>query len=95
MPERLDQLQREQWEFAKATFPGETWEDVLHHLMHELESEVDHAQDDPEEYADCLLLLLCLASHRGIDLDKAVRAKFEKVKKRKWKVVPGLGYRHV
>lgn len=57
--------------------------------------ELEATPSDPEEIADCFLLLQCLASHYGVDLMAAARAKFEKCKLRKWERVPGVGFRHV
>lgn len=85
-------FQAEQWEWVKQTFPGEKPEGVLRHLREEV-LELTENPSDPKELADCFLLIQCMASHAGIDLIQAARAKFEECKLRKWKLIEGRGYR--
>lgn len=86
-------FQKDQWEWVKRTFPGEKPEGVLRHLAEEIK-ELEENPSDPEEMADCFLLLQCLASHYGVNLVDAAKAKHEKNKRRTWKQVEGKGFRH-
>lgn len=93
-PERpMHGFQAEQWDWVKRTFPDETADGAYRHFLEEAK-ELGDDVGDGEELADCFLLILCLASHAGIDLSAAARAKFDKCKSRKW-VKTDTGYRHV
>ena len=87
-------FQAEQWEWVRKTFPTETPRGVFKHLKEEIK-ELGDDLSDPKELADCFLLLQCLASHHGVDLYAAARAKFEECKSRTWQEIPGVGFRHV
>lgn len=75
-------FQREVGEWGDKTFPGSTPNSVVAHLIKEIiELSESH---DPEEGADCLLLLLHHAHKYGYDLLTEARKKFEINKKRRW-----------
>jgi hypothetical protein len=85
-------FQEEQWAWVKSTFPDEKAEGAFVHLKSEIDELAENFAD-AEELADCFLLIQCLASHAGVDLMAAARAKFEKCKARTW-VKTEAGYRH-
>lgn len=80
----LSELQKEQWQWVLATFPGETLEGVIRHLKEEV-AELEASPTDADELADCFLLVMCAASHAGVDLWTAATQKLAKCKLRKWK----------
>lgn len=79
----LSELQKEQWRWARETFPDEQAPEILEHIKEEL-SELEGEPSNPLEMADVLLLLLCYASHFGVDLMKAASDKFEVCRQRSW-----------
>ncbi len=78
----FDVLQAEINVWQRKTFPESTKETVLKHLSREVKELCDH--QNPEEAADCTMLLLAFSEKCGICLLDAVRAKFEICKKREW-----------
>jgi hypothetical protein len=85
-------FQEDQWVWVKETFPGETADGVMKHLLEEWQ-EFLSSPTDPDEIADVFLLLQCWCSHHGINLQTAAQAKFDKCKARKW-VKTERGFRH-
>jgi hypothetical protein len=69
-------------ERGDAVFPGGTPDSVVAHLKKEVEELAE--SHNPEEAADCLLLLLHHAHRCGYDLMIEAFKKFEINKKRKW-----------
>ena len=78
----LDALQFEVGSWGDRTFPASRVESVLAHFQKEVKELVESR--DPEELADCILLLIHFAHKKGVSLRDAVRAKFEINKRRKW-----------
>lgn len=78
----LDDLQAAQGAWSAATFPLQTPASILAHLA----EEVVELQEslEPEEAADCLLLLLGLAAVRGFSLWEAATSKHAVNKARRW-----------
>ncbi|HWD20481.1 MAG TPA: dATP/dGTP pyrophosphohydrolase domain-containing protein [Verrucomicrobiae bacterium] len=92
----LQQLQDEQSAWADRTFPGETIESVIDHLIEEAR-ELRNAPHDLVEMADVLLLVLRTARLGGFntnDLVKAARLKLDVCKTRQWENIDG-NWRHV
>lgn len=81
----MDEFQREVGEWGVATFPGSTPGTILKHLSREVEELTMALSDEQaEEAADCLLLLLHLAHRGGFSLLEAAREKFAVCQERKW-----------
>jgi hypothetical protein len=79
----------DQAEWSQATFGSDTSRGPLGALRHlEMEArEAQQAPDDPEEYADCFLLILDAARRAGITADALVAAARQKMiinRQRKW-----------
>lgn len=66
---------------------------VMKHLREEFD-ELSEAPSDPDEIADCLMLLFALAFHRGIDPLAALRAKDARNRARKWERAENGDWRH-
>lgn len=81
--------------WADAVFPERTPHNALCKLMLEEIPEFALSQDDPEEYADLVILVLDIATLRGIDVGAAVRAKMEKNRSRVWAVDENGIMKHV
>lgn len=90
---RLAKLQDKQFQWASVTFPGETIDGVIKHLLEEVGELAEHPTDR-QEMADCLLLLCCVAGHAGIDLERAALEKMRINRTRKWEKVNGY-FHHV
>lgn len=85
----MDPLQHEITTWATETFPDQTDERVLGHLgeeMDELILALVNGRNPVVEdaIADCLILLLCLASRHGISAEAAVRTKHAINQNRQW-----------
>ena len=79
---RMGSLQKGIGQWGAQTFPTCSLNGVVNHLYKEvLELSEDH---DPEEAADCCILLFQHAYNGGYDLLDEVRKKFEINKTRKW-----------
>lgn len=78
----FDDFQREVGEWQARTFPESTRGTVAAHLGREVEELRESG--DPEEIADCLLLLIAYAGKAGVSLMDLARRKFEVCKARKW-----------
>lgn len=91
----LREFQRLHFQWVLATFPGETVRGAFDHLREEVEElGADLAEEKVgEEIADCFLLLLCVASHCGVDLMTAARDKTAENRARTWERTP-RGFRH-
>lgn len=87
--EMLNELAGELREWSEATFGSDKERGPLGALKH-LELEAREAQDapgDPEEYADCFLLILDASRRAGIkpmQLMEHAKAKLEVNKRRQW-----------
>ena len=77
--------------WAEKTFPQSSQESIIAHLRDEVNNEIG-VDCDPDELADCVMLLLHLAHKRGIHLDQEMRNKFSKNKERKWGNVNSKGF---
>lgn len=85
----MKKLQKEIGKWQAQTFgPSRLHPYGLYHHLREEVGEVGKAFYDmeamPSELADCIILLVGLADAFNIDLDKAVKQKMEKNKKRQW-----------
>jgi hypothetical protein len=69
-------------EWGNATFPNGTPASVVAHLKKEVNELAE--SHDPEEAADCMILLLHHAHRCGYDLMTEADKKFEINKKRRW-----------
>jgi NTP pyrophosphatase (non-canonical NTP hydrolase) len=78
----MKNFQTEVGEWGDATFAGSTENSVVAHLKKEVNELAE--SHDPEEAADCLLLLLHHAYKCGYDLMIEAFKKFETNKKRRW-----------
>lgn len=91
----ISHLQAEALRWTSAHFPNQTVLGKIEHLRSEV-NELHDAPEDGEEMADCLLLLLDIASHQGVDLMDEAWKKLEKNKLRQWGKPDELGViRHV
>lgn len=77
------QFQREVSEWAQATFPHQTAESKLAHMLKEVD-ELKQEPADGEEMANIFILLLNLAEMNGHDLMQQARAKMAKNRLRTW-----------
>lgn len=82
----ISDLQKATGEWAESQFPRSTPESVIAHFREEA-SEFAEA-GDPEEAADCLLLLCHFAHKRGFSLLDEAAKKLRKNKLRKWATEP-------
>jgi len=91
----ISDLQKATGEFAERTFPKSTPQSVINHFKEE-SGEFAEA-GDPEEAADCLLLLCHHAHKIGYSLLDEAAKKLRKNMKRKWETEPNAqGYfKHV
>lgn len=90
----ISDLQEATADWADATFPQATTESVLNHLRAEI-LELCDSDGDPEEAADCLLLLCHFARKRGFSLLDEAAKKLRKNMKREWETVMNAdGYFH-
>jgi NTP pyrophosphatase (non-canonical NTP hydrolase) len=93
----MEQLQRDIAAWARETFPNQTDERIMAHLHEELR-ELDlgvatlNTTEIHDGVADCLILLLCLASRHGVDTVDAVRRKHAMNTHRTWRFDPRKGY---
>lgn len=78
----MQDLQRQVGEWGERLFPTASPEAYVAHLKREVEELAE--SHDPEEAADCFILLLGHAHRCGYDLMTQAKKKFEKNKKRKW-----------
>lgn len=79
-------LQAEIKEWADQHFPDRTaWQACTKLVMEEI-PELVKDMNSPEEYADCVILILDIASLKGIDVAAAVSAKMEINRKRTWHI---------
>lgn len=78
----MTKFQNEVGTWGDKTFPGGTPESIVAHLRREVKELA--ASHDPEEAADCFLLLLHHAHRAGYDLLAEARKKLEINKKRQW-----------
>lgn len=69
--------------WQRKTFPGGTAMAQYRHLCREV-LELGKNIEDPEEMADCVILLMGIASKAGVDLQEAVDVKMEINRKRRW-----------
>ena len=86
----LPSLQRAVGEWADGAFPHATPETIVAHLRDEVNGELA-PEADPDEAADCLLLLLHYAHKRGFSLIDAALDKFEVNRNRRWAVPDARG----
>jgi hypothetical protein len=75
-------LQMWQGEWSQKTFPTQCNTSLIEHLRRELK-ELEES-GDPEEAADCFLLLLSYAHVNGFDLFEAAVAKYWVNQTRQW-----------
>lgn len=80
--EAWDGFQEEVGSWANKTFGKSTPETVLKHLKREV-AELE-TSGEPDEVADCVLLLLHYAHKRGISIFEECVKKHEVNKQRKW-----------
>lgn len=80
--EDLKTFQDELGAWGDETFPDGTPETIVNHLCREVLELVE--KHEPEEAADCFLLLLHHAHRSGYDLLEEAKKKFEINKTRKW-----------
>ncbi|MHB1131675.1 MAG: dATP/dGTP pyrophosphohydrolase domain-containing protein [Chloroflexota bacterium] len=79
----LDDLQAELGAWGDATFgTGDRGSAVLAHFAEEVIELV--GSEEPEEAADCAILLLQFAHRRGFSLREAIERKYEKNQRRQW-----------
>jgi NTP pyrophosphatase (non-canonical NTP hydrolase) len=76
-------LQRAIDEWQRATFPPSTAASKLAHLRKEL-VELEAAPTDAGEIADCIMLLVGVASLAGVDVQQALEDKLAVNKQRRW-----------
>lgn len=88
------QLESEHGEWADATFPSETLEAKVAHLLKEAKELSEHPSD-PQEMADCFLLAINIARKAGVDILAVSRAKFEVCKQRTWEKKSDGTFGHV
>jgi len=86
----LPTFQREVHAWSVATFPVQTPESKIAHLLKEVTELAEHPAD-PSEMADCLILLCGIAELAGVDLLTAARAKMEVNCARSWGEPDELG----
>lgn len=77
-----DSFIKEYTAWAVETFPSGTAVTASKHLQREAKELTDSQQ--PEEVADCLMLIMFVAHRMGIDLLAEARQKFEVNKLRQW-----------
>lgn len=75
------------WRWCQKTFPTQTEQGIINHLKSEVNDEIG-VGCDPSELADAALLLLNLASSRGIDLADEMNKKAEINFRRKFATKP-------
>lgn len=78
----LDELQSEIGHWQANTFKNQTTKGLINHLREEVEEFSE--EYDPEEAADCLILLLGIAHRRGFRLLYEANLKFKIIQKREW-----------
>ena len=66
------------------TFPHATVESKAEHLRREVEKELRHDPSDPDEIADCLMLLIGICGKLDLDPMRILRCKLEINKNRRW-----------
>lgn len=74
-------------EWADATFPDDTFTDVLKHLKEEIQ-EVEADPKNITEFADCFMLLIYAAGKSGFSMSSLLKAMWDKFKinkTRTWK----------
>jgi len=85
--------------WAKDTFPNQTADSILTHLEDEVGELLEaHGKGVGvgEEVADCLILLLCYAYYKGIDVEASFLRKHRRNGRRKWGAPDARGvHRHV
>jgi NTP pyrophosphatase (non-canonical NTP hydrolase) len=85
----MDSFQSEVGRWAERTFAQSTPGSVVAHLRREVEelgaaTMLGPFEDEMNEAADCLLLLLHLAHKRRFSLLGAAQRKFEEIQERQW-----------
>lgn len=86
----LIELQKQVGDWQVATFPGQTVQGKIKHLIKEANELLDDPSDEVE-MADVLILLIGIAKLQGVTVEHLVEvawAKFERAKKRKWPTMP-------
>lgn len=94
----FEELMYSYFSWVDRTFPDETPAEQLTHLREEvgeLMDDIEHGkQRVAGEFADVLMLLLCVARNEGVDILKAFAEKLEVNKARTWERGEA-GFRHV
>jgi len=91
----VQHLQRRIADWADQVFPDRTAHGALSKLvMEEIPELLNGGLDDPHEYADVLILILDVASLRGIDAIKAAHEKMAINEARKWEIDKSTGLMH-
>lgn len=81
----IEQVQKDIREWADKVFPNRTADEILRKLiMEEVPEFLNGGANDPYEYADLVILILDVASVKGIDVARAVRKKMEVNRMRTW-----------
>ena len=80
---RVSDLQQRINEWQNKTFPDGSAFTIYEHLRDEI-IELGDSRGDPEEAADCVILLFGIAGKLGFDLMQEVERKFKINKARKW-----------
>jgi hypothetical protein len=88
----IETLRNDYIAWVRATFPDETPAEQMTHFLEEC-AELHAQPEKGDEYADVLMLLLCVAANNGIDLMEEFRKKLAVNKARKWERL-AAGYRH-
>jgi len=91
---RISQLQERIKIWADGVFPHRTAWNAATKLMMEEIPEWAQAMDDPMEYADLVILILDVASLKGIDVEKAVMEKMDINEGRNWVIDKEKGTMH-
>lgn len=92
----LQQLMDAHREFCARTFPGQTVAGVIAHLRREVQ-ELAEAPHDPQEIADCFLLLLGVAEHAEMDAAELLswaQVKLDICRRRQWAAPDAEGVCH-
>ena len=93
-PATVLELQDEVAAFAEKAF-GPDREDAAWKKLFEEIGETLKNPDDPSEWADVFIILLDLATMRGVDVATATRAKLDIIKDRVWVQTPTGTFQHV
>ncbi len=83
-------------EWADRVFPDRTVHTTLSKLvLEEIPEFLLDGAEDPDEYADLVILILDVAHQRGIDVEAAVEAKHRRNVRRAWFATESGVYHHV